>query len=110
MCAEVEKYFIVQREHPDLAIPGPKASLAKSWECCCRICSVGCRVVEYDGDLQTDNAKNQSAAARNSTLPFFQSEDRTEKRDKLFEAEFRGSGLVFERPGFGEEVFVVDST
>jgi hypothetical protein len=101
MCARVDKHLEVQRAHPDLLIPGPKSSLTESWKCGCRICSVGCQVMGYVGD---------KAATKNSDLQLFSSGRGTGKETLTFEAEFRGSGLVFKRTNSFEEVFVVDST
>jgi hypothetical protein len=110
MCARVDRYFEVQRAHPDLLIPGPKSSLIESWRCGCRICSVGCQVMGYVGDIESNTNSNDEAATQNSDLPLFSSGRGTGKETLAFEAEFRGSGLVFKRKDSFEEVFVVDST
>jgi hypothetical protein len=104
----VKRYLKNTQENPKTPYADPKGSWMKSQECDCRYCFLACQVINQDGDgdVRVNEDSNRRAIKKDSQL----SHPNTSLAAKDFlEAEFRGSGLAFERNKAGKEVFVVDS-
>ncbi|KAH7392952.1 heterokaryon incompatibility protein-domain-containing protein [Pyrenochaeta sp. MPI-SDFR-AT-0127] len=112
LCQAFAIYIRQKQEEPEKPWADPVGSLAQTLECGCRYCYAACKVIGKEDEVVKNKKKDLDSVTLEidpglNVLGRYGILGGT--KDDALGAEFRNSGLKFNREGISAEIFVLDS-